>query len=226
MTRDPRHSAPLGGGEAAAGDADYEPRADPLEEFRRVFAEAEAAAARSADAPGAPPEDPTACLLSTADARGRPSARVVLLKGLDGDGFVFYTNYESRKGRQLAENPWAALTFYWPRLGWQVRAEGKVEKVSAEESDAYFASRPRGSRIGAWASLQSQPLDTRQRLVDRVAEAEERFAGQPVPRPERWGGYRLVPERVEHWRDRPYRLHDRWIYTRSGDGWEIERQYP
>ena len=150
----------------------------------------------------------------------------MLLKGVDGGGFVFYTNYESRKGRQLAENRWAALTFYWPRLGWQVRAEGKVEKVSAEESDAYFASRPRGSRIGAWASLQSQPLDGRQRLLDRVAEAEERFEGKPVPRPERWGGYRLVPERVEHWRDRPFRLHDRWVYTRSGDGWQVERQFP
>lgn len=196
-----------------------------MEEFRRVYAEAKAAAALAPDDPEAR-EDPTACLLSTADARGRPSARVVLLKGVDGGGFVFYTNYESRKGRQLAENRWAALTFYWPRLGWQVRAEGKVEKVSAEESDAYFASRPRGSRIGAWASLQSQPLDGRQRLLDRVAEAEERFEGKPVPRPERWGGYRLVPERVEHWRDRPFRLHDRWVYTRSGDGWQVERQFP
>lgn len=187
-------------------------------EFRRVYAEARRVVE--------PPADATACVLATADAAGRPSARVVLLKEVDDDGFVVYTNYQSRKAAQLAVNPWAALTFHWPALGRQARIEGRMEKVPAEHSDAYFASRPRGSRIGAWASDQSRPLESREYLVERVREAEERFADGPVPRPPHWGGFRLVPERVEHWRDRPYRLHDRWIYTRDGDLWRIERQFP
>ena len=191
---------------------------DPIAEFLDAFAAAKARVE--------PPYDPTACTLATADAAGRPSARVVLLKHADPRGFVFYTNYGSRKARQLAENPWAALTFHWAPLKRQVRVEGKVEKVPAAESDAYFATRNHGSRIGAWASRQSEPLSSRAHLVARVARLEVRFAGGEVPRPEFWGGFRLVPERIEFWWNQLHRLHDRLLYRRDGDGWTVERLYP
>ena len=191
---------------------------DPIAEFLDAFAAAKARVE--------PPYDPTACTLATADAEGRPSARVVLLKHADERGFVFYTNYASRKAQQLAENPWAALVFHWAPLQRQVRVEGRVERVPEAESDAYFASRGHGSRIGAWASKQSQPLPSRAHLVARVAKLEARFAGREVPRPEFWGGYRLVPQRIEFWWNQLHRLHDRLLYTRDGDGWAIERLYP
>jgi pyridoxamine 5'-phosphate oxidase len=180
----------------------------------------------------ADPLDPTSVVLATADRRGRPSARVVLLKGFDEQGFVFFTNYDSRKGRELAENPWAALAFFWAALDRQVRVEGEVEKVSAAESDAYYASRPLGSRLGAWASPQSRPLasrdDLEQALVRLAEEAEARqVRGEILPRPEFWGGYRLRPESIEFWQGRPSRLHDRFLYERQPDGlWRRTRLAP
>lgn len=192
--------------------------ADPIVEFQRTLERAEA---RVGD-----PWDPTACVLSTADADGRPSGRMVLLKGVDARGFVFYTNYGSRKAEQLDENPWAALTFYWAPLDQQVRAEGPVERLPAEESDAYFATRSRGSRIGAWASKQSEPLPSRAHLLGRVAKMEARFAGRDIPRPDFWGGYRLRPQRMEFWWNQLHRLHDRLLYLRDGEGWSRERLYP
>jgi pyridoxamine 5'-phosphate oxidase len=164
--------------------------------------------------------------LATVDDQGRPSVRMVLLRGVDERGFIFHTNYGSRKGRDLAQNPHAALCFHWPSLEEQIRVEGTVERLSAEESDAYFASRPRGSQIGAWVSDQSQVLPTREELEYRYREAEHRFEGKPVPRPPFWGGFRLAPVSIEFWFGRPDRLHDRILYTRQGDGWKIERLYP
>ncbi|MDQ3953325.1 MAG: pyridoxamine 5'-phosphate oxidase [Actinomycetota bacterium] len=169
---------------------------------------------------------PNTMTLATAGADGRPSARMVLLKGFDESGFVFYTNYASRKSRELEENPAAALVFYWSRLERQVRVEGRVEKVSVEESDGYFASRPLESRLGAWASKQSAPLASRAELEDRVAELERRHSGGDVPRPPHWGGWLVRPEAIELWQGRPNRLHDRFLYTRRGDGWERTRLYP
>ncbi len=170
--------------------------------------------------------EPTAMVLATADARGRPSARVVLLKGLDERGFVFYTNYGSRKGRELAENPHAALTFWWDLLERQVRVEGTVEQLPAEESDAYFAGRPRASRIGAHASDQSRPLASRDELEAHLAEQERRFDGEEVPRPEHWGGFLLDPQAIEFWQQGEFRLHDRFRYERSEGGWRLERLAP
>jgi pyridoxamine 5'-phosphate oxidase len=160
--------------------------------------------------------EPTAMTLATATADGRPSARMVLLKGYDERGFVFYTNLESRKAREIAENPHAALCFFWQPFEVQVRVEGRVEPVSAEEADAYYASRPRGSRIGAWASEQSRPLDSYETLVARVAELEAQYgdAGE-IPRPPFWSGWRVVPHRIELWFGRPSRLHQREVYTRA-----------
>jgi pyridoxamine 5'-phosphate oxidase len=166
--------------------------------------------------------------LATATPDGRPSARMVLLKGVDARGFVFYTNLESRKGAELSANPYAALCFHWKTLTRSVRIEGRVEPVSAEEADAYFASRPRGSRIGAWASKQSRPLESRLALEKRVAEFGLKFAVGEIPRPPFWSGFRLVPVRIEFWRDMPFRLHERLLFSREGPDapWRTEMLYP
>ncbi len=171
--------------------------------------------------------EPNTMTLATVDPRGRPSARIVLIKGVDERGFVFFTNYESRKGRELAANPYASLLFYWIELERQVRVEGRIIKTSAEESDGYFASRPLGSRIGAWASNQSQPIESRSQLETREREFSLQYGDQP-PRPPHWGGYRLVPEAIEFWQGRPSRLHDRLLYTRSDEhsDWQISRLSP
>jgi pyridoxamine 5'-phosphate oxidase len=199
-----------------AGLGEEDLAADPLVMFRAWFAEALAA----------DPKDANAMTLATVDPEGRPSARIVLLKGID-DGFVFYTNYESRKGRDLAENPHAALAFFWPLLDRQVRVEGRVERTSREESAAYFASRPLGSRVGAWASRQSRPLAGRAELEREVAAATARFADGAVPLPDDWGGFRLLPSAVELWQGRPSRLHDRFRYERSSPGvWRLARLSP
>lgn len=189
--------------------------ANPITEFLNAI---ERAAKRHVDT------SPVA--LATADVSGRPSVRMVLLRGVDERGFVFHTNYNSRKARELTENPHAALCIHWHSLEEQVRVEGRVEKLTAEESDAYFASRPRGSQLGAWASDQSAPLRTREALEEEYRDVERRFEGQPVPRPPFWGGYRIVPDRVEFWFGRPDRLHDRLLYVREEGGWRIERLYP
>jgi pyridoxamine 5'-phosphate oxidase len=170
------------------------------------------------------PYDATAVALATASADGRPSVRFVLLKGVDR-GFVFFTNYDSRKGDELAANPQAALCFGWLEVQRQVRVVGAVERVDPSESDAYFATRPVGSRLGAWASEQSRPIEDRDALEARWADAGARY-GDDVPRPPHWGGYRLVPDEVEFWQGRPSRLHDRFRYTRAADGWDITRLQP
>lgn len=170
--------------------------------------------------------DTAPAALATADNRGSPSVRIVLLRGVDERGFVFFTNYTSRKGREMDENPRAALCFHWPALDEQIRIEGTVERVAAEESDAYFDNRPRGSQLGAWASEQSAVLPTREALEERYREIERQFEGKPVSRPPFWGGYRLKPTSIEFWYGRPDRLHDRLLYTRERDGWKIERLYP
>jgi pyridoxamine 5'-phosphate oxidase len=171
--------------------------------------------------------EPNTMTLATVDSRGRPSARIVLIKGVDERGFVFFTNYESRKGRELAGNPYASLLFYWIELERQVRIEGRIVQTSAAESDAYFASRPLGSRIGAWASNQSQVIESRSQLETREREISLQY-GEQVPRPPHWGGYRLVPEAIEFWQGRPSRLHDRLLYTRSSENgdWQISRLSP
>jgi pyridoxamine 5'-phosphate oxidase len=190
---------------------------DPLEQFLRWYQEAQGSGLRY----------PNAMAVATATADGRPSVRMVLLREVDERGFVFYTNLESRKGRELAENPRAALLFYWEPLERQVRIEGRVELVTSAEADAYFATRPKGSQISAWASRQSEPIDSREELERRRAEFAERFGSGPVPRPAYWGGYRVVPDTYEFWQGRPDRLHDRFRYERSADGiWVITRLQP
>jgi len=190
--------------------------ADPFTQFGRWMEQAIAA----------DPLDPTAMTLATADRQGRPSARVVLLKGFDERGFVFFTNYDSRKGRELAENPRAALAFFWAALHRQVRIEGTVEKVPAAESDAYYASRPLGSRLGAWASPQSRPIAGRAELERALADVAARQEEGGLPRPEFWGGYRLRPEAIEFWQGRPSRLHDRILFQREPEGWRRQRLAP
>ncbi len=170
--------------------------------------------------------DPNAMTLATCTADGVPSARIVLLKGADPQGFVFYTNTQSRKGCELRENPRAALLFHWKTLARQVRIEGAVESVGEEEANLYFASRARVSRLGAWASDQSRLLPGRATLERRVSEQEERFPGLHIPRPPYWSGYRLHPHRFEFWEDRPFRLHDRTVFLRAGEGWDISKLYP
>lgn len=172
--------------------------------------------------------EPTAMTVATVGRDGMPAARTVLLKGFDERGFVFYTNFSSRKGRQLAANPQAALLFHWRHLreGVQVKIEGTVEPVSAEEADAYFASRPRGSQIGAWASLQSQPLASREQFDQRYAEVEKTYEGAAVPRPPHWSGFRVVPERIEFWYGAQFRLHERQCYERSNGVWSQVMLYP
>lgn len=189
---------------------------DPIAQFLKWLGEAQAVH----------PGDFTSMVLATADRGGRPSARVVLLKGCDNRGFVFFTHYDSRKGRDLAENPRAALVFYWHEFDRQVRVEGTVERTSREESEAYFQSRPLGARIGAASSKQSEPIASREELERAVREAAERF-GATVPRPDSWGGYRVVPDEIEIWQGRENRLHDRFRYRREPEGgWTIDRLSP
>jgi pyridoxamine 5'-phosphate oxidase len=195
---------------------DPSPTTDPDALFEEWLAEARIAE----------PNDPTAMALATADAAGRPSLRMVLLKGHDARGFVFYTNLDSRKGAELAANPRAALLFHWKSLRRQVRVEGPVAPVSAEESDAYFATRGRDSQLGAWASDQSRPLSDRATFEARFAAATAKFEGQDVPRPPRWSGFRIVPERVEFWNDRAHRLHERRLFVRTAGGWSEGLLYP
>ncbi len=189
---------------------------DPVAQFARWFGEASAAAV----------PEPNAMTLATCDAGGKPAARIVLLKDVDERGFTFYTNYQSRKGREIAGNPEVALLFFWPELERQVRIEGRIEQVDTHTADAYFSSRPRLSRLSAWASPQSAALPDRAALEARFAEAETRFTGDDVARPPHWGGYRVLPSRFEFWQGRPSRLHDRIEYRKEGDSWRIGRLAP
>lgn len=189
---------------------------DPVEQFRLWISEA-----FDADL-----VEPYAMTLATAAPDGTPSARIVLLRGFDERGFTFYTNYEGRKGEELSENPKAALVFYWDALERQVRVEGGVSKLPEVESDEYFASRPRGSRIGAWASRQSAVLDRRESLEERVRELERKYPDDEIPRPPFWGGFRVSHERVEFWQGRESRLHDRLLYERDGGAWKVTRLQP
>lgn len=193
--------------------------ADPIARFRATYALAE-----KIDRALVP--DINAMSLATLAAGDQPSVRVVLLKAFDDQGFVFYTNFHGPKGRHLLERPKAALCFYWPPIDIQVRIEGTVSKVADAEADVYFATRARASQIGAWASRQSEPLETPTALDERVAKYEKEFKGREVPRPDFWSGFRVWPERIEFWKNMPNRLHERHLYTRSGDRWKIETLYP
>jgi pyridoxamine 5'-phosphate oxidase len=189
---------------------------DPLALFHETFA----AAAKEA------PIDHTAGTLATVSATGQPTARVVLLKGLDATGLVFFTNYRGRKSLELEGNAKACLNYWWPWIGQQVRVDGTTHKIDPAESDAYFASRPRTSQLGAWASQQSQPLSSRQELIDRVQELDRQYQDKPVPRPPHWGGYRLIPAEMEFWYDGENRLHDRFVFRRTAEGWTLTRLNP
>ncbi len=200
---------------AGLHESDLNP--DPIEQFHEWFDEALSANLH----------EPNAMTLATALPDARPSACVVLLKGYDERGFVFYTNHEGRKARELEENPHCALVFYWGELERQVRIEGRASRISEEESDAYYASRPRGSQLGAWASEQSRPVERRDLLEQRLRELEDEYEGRKIPRPPFWGGYRVEPEAIEFWQGRENRLHDRLLYRHSdGRGWRIERLQP
>lgn len=191
--------------------------ADPVVQFNRWYAEAQQSNI----------ELPHSMTLATATRDGRPAARMVLLKDADARGFTFFTSYSSHKARQLADNPFAALVFYWDILHRQVRIEGRVKKVTAEESTAYFKIRPRGTQLGAWASQQSEVIENRQVLEERVRKLEEKYENENIPRPPVWGGYRIVPEHIEFWAGRPSRLHDRFLYTRQDDGiWTLSQLAP
>ena len=195
------------------------PVQNPLSRFNRLYAQAQ-----SLDRAILP--EPNAMSLATVGMSGIPSVRIVLMKDVDERGFVFYTNLEGRKGRELRTRPFAAICFHWPQLDVQVRAEGPVTQVSDEEADAYFATRARSSQIGAWASIQSQPIEHADDLALRVAEYEQKFDGNPVPRPPFWSGFRLQPEKIEFWKNKPGRLHERHLYSRSGESWTMETLYP
>ena len=189
---------------------------DPIVQFQQWFA-----AALAADV-----HEPNAMHLATINPEGRPEGRIVLVKGVDAAGFSFYTNYNSQKGTSLGVNPMASLTFFWPELERQVRVEGWAEKVSETESDTYFNSRPRGSQLGAWVSQQSQVIAGRDVLTSQQEELENRFNGQPIPRPPHWGGFRVIPDKIEFWQGRPSRLHDRIRYRLEAGTWVIERVSP
>jgi pyridoxamine 5'-phosphate oxidase len=197
-------------------DHDFDEVAEPFRLFAEWLGEAEASE----------PNDPNAMALATVDGDGMPNVRMVLLKGLDGGGFVFFTNYESAKGRELLASRKAALCFHWKSLRRQIRVRGPVEEVSKAEADAYFATRARGSRIGAWASQQSRPLESRFALEKAVASYAAKFAIGEIPRPDYWSGFRLMPVEIEFWRNREFRLHDRIQFRRAGDGWVKTRLYP
>lgn len=192
---------------------------NPITRFREVYA-----LANEIDRSIVP--DPSAMSLATVEEGGQPAVRIVLLKAFDESGFVFYTNHGGRKGRHLVAHPHAALCFYWPPLGIQVRIEGDVARVGDLEADAYFATRPRTSQLGAWASKQSEPMESPDALTDRLAEFERKFAGGDVRRPDFWSGFRVRPARIEFWKERANRLHERHLYTRDGPGWRVEVLYP
>jgi pyridoxamine 5'-phosphate oxidase len=199
---------------AGLDKADVDP--DPIVQFHEWFE----------NAVEADLHEPNAMILATATTDGKPSARTVLLKGYDVRGFVFYTNYEGRKAKEIEVNPACALLFYWGELERQVRIEGRATRLSGEESDAYFASRPPGSRLGAWASEQSHPVEDRSILEERVRALQAEYEGREIPRPPFWGGYRIEPDTIEFWQGRENRLHDRIVYYRSGRGWKIVRLQP
>jgi pyridoxamine 5'-phosphate oxidase len=204
------------------------PRALTIGEFSDVKEPFTLVAEWLAEAIKAEPANPDAAALATVDAGGLPNVRMVLLKDANEQGFVFYTNVESAKGRELAARPQAALVLYWKSLDRQIRARGPVERVSEAEADRYFAIRPRGAQVGAWASRQSRPLESRKHLEEATAAVAKKYAGKPVPRPPGWSGFRLVPLSIEFWVERPFRLHDRMLFTRAAPGaaWKRERLYP
>ena len=200
--------------------ADVTSFSEPFQRFAELFARAKGELSRECF------PDPNTVSVATVGTDGRPSNRIVLLKAFDERGFVFYTNYEGRKGSELLANPYCALCFHWPPMEIQIRIEGRAEPTSDAEADAYFASRARASQLGAWASDQSRPMTQPGDLERRVAEVAARFEGSSVPRPPHWSGFRVVPDRIEFWRNRASRLHDRNVYEREGDGWRVTALYP